>query len=132
MVSDTFITSHGLVEEGRPKLGHRRLRRAVLATYPPMRVIGDGARLVSQHLDSRRQHARVRAARFPHPWRFLGRRRSQKNFKHKGGPHDPHSSAADCVIREGVTNGISAAITDRGATLVGDNCYFMNHVHYRA
>lgn len=86
-------------------------------------ILGDGTRLVSNV--SILGATTLGSGCEVHPMAVLGS--PPQNFKHKGG-RTTLTIGRDCVIREGVTMHLGSD-TDRGATTVGDNCYFMNHVH---
>lgn len=120
-MSDTFIHPMAVVEKGA-ELG-AGVSIGPFCHVSAHAVIGDGSRLVSNI--SILGATTLGAGCEVHPMSVLGA--PPQNFKHKGG-RTTLTIGRDCVIREGVTMHLGSD-TDRGATLVGDNCYFMNHVH---
>jgi len=120
-VSDTFIHPMAVVEKGA-ELG-ARVSIGPFCHVSSDAVIGDGVRLVSNV--SILGATTLGSGCEVHPMAVLGA--PPQNFKHKGG-RTTLAIGRDCVIREGVTMHLGSD-TDRGATLVGDNCYFMNHAH---
>lgn len=120
-VSETFIHPLADVEKGA-ELG-AGVHVGPFCHVSGDAVLGDGVRLVSNV--SILGATTLGAGCEVHPMAVLGS--PPQNFKHKGG-RTTLTIGSGCVIREGVTMHVGSD-TDRGATTVGDNCYFMNHVH---
>lgn len=120
-MSDTFIHPMAVVEKGA-ELG-AGVHVGPFCHVSGEAVLGDGVRLVS-HV-SIRGATTLGAGCEVHPMAVLGS--PPQNFKHKGG-RTTLTVGKNCIIREGVTMHLGSD-TARGATTVGDDCYFMNHVH---
>ena len=123
-VSDTFIHPMAVVEKGAEP-GHRpSFRRAVLH-ISVLSVIGDGARLVSNIIDSRRPlYARCGLEGFT-PWRS---RCAAQKFK-QGRSARALTIGRDCVIREGVTMHLGLAITDPARPWLATTAIFITHAN---
>lgn len=121
MSTETFIHPLAVIEPGA-QIG-TGVRIGPFCHVSAEAVIGDGVELVS-HV-SVLNATTIGAGTKVYPMAILGG--PPQNTRHKGG-RTTLTIGSNCTIREGVTMHVGTD-TSRGATVVGDNGYFLAYAH---